>query len=857
MAIIAQWHRNKKYRAVKKTSIAILGAFATGILGTTVASADTINGGSGIPGAVDPGGVYSTAPPPSWNNIQNEYVFCNVGYAGTYLSGTWALAGRIAFGNTGGSPSTSRDDNRNLCGFSDAGGRGSSAPYPSSSTTAVGDWPAYLRADIDGTQRNVGFTTADTILAPQFRQLPNGPVMVSEYTIGTNLRIHQEVRVRRAMVRFEWTIINDDTNAHSVSLRWNIAARAATGFYFHDNGLGVKGYLGESNQANQYTGGQIPSDLTIYNRRADDVSSTTPSFAMQQIFRGADATLPTKLIVVNSDELWPGDTTASGAFDIDVRNVGVFPYFLSGIATAAYYNTINVAAGGGRSTVVAYAGNGTETQQIGGGDSAGATRPDYVIGGSGPDALSYNTSAALDPNVIANKSNPTLASIGAAFITSPDATVDNPRRFKVTASIYNQTSPNPLFGVRLDGVSLSLTLPQGLKFAIDPATNATDVASKTAVAGAISGAVEPDKDGQASWWVEATGERYGPLTYQITASVQLPSPLSRSISRTIVVPTPPVFSYKPTVFQLTGIPFTFDAQLSDNGLPATVLNTNVANQEVSLSLWEYSGNAGRPYQLARQIVPGKGYFYRPSIPSGGSSSARIVMLKGVKPVGSQAPIGNAVAQPSRIQLEAGWNLVANPYVYEIPLNYFRFIINGDTTLVKNGYQAAVDAGVVRGGVYTYNPTTRSYDILQETTSPIVPWQGYWIYANQRVVLEFTNPTTRGALIQQTPLSATNSDTEPGTRLVSRENDWRQQLVVRRDDGAIDKIIYLGGAASLNRVGGDDSRNLPKPPPIDDYIYGGLVKAGENTRYARILQSSGSKQQAWELEVVSEIGRAHV
>lgn len=852
MAIIAKWHRNREHRNVTRNSIAVLGAIAFGVLSPQAAYADTTNGGVGIPGAVQPG-TPSTSPPPSWNNIQNEYVFCNVGYGGTYTVTpiTYALAGRISFGNTGGSPYTSLDDNRNLCGFTDQGGIGSSSPYPNSATNATGDWPAYLRVDVDGTQRNVGFATADTILAPQFRQLPTGPVLVSEYTIGTNLRLHQEVRVRRAMVRFEWTVINDDTNAHSVSLRWNIAARSVSGFYFRDSGLGVKGYLGESNQANQYTGGQIPDDLTLFNRRADDASATTPSFAMRQIFRGADATLPTKLIVVNSEDLYPGDTTPSGAFDIDVRNVGVFPYFLTGIATGVYYNTINVAAGGGQATVVAYAGNGTESQQIGAGDVGSATKPDYVIGGAGPEALAYNTAAALDPNVIANKTNPTLASVGAAFLTTPGADAANPRRFKITSSIYNQTSPNPLFGVRLDGVSLSLTLPQGLKFAVDPTTNAVDVASKPAVVGTISGSVDSDKDGQASWWVEATGERYGPLTYQITASVQLPAPLSRSISRTVVVPTPPVFSYKPQVFQLTGIPFTFDTQLSDNGLPATVLNSNVANQEVTLSLWEYTGSANRPYQLATQLVPGKGYFYRPSIPSGSDSSARIVMLKGAKPVGSQAPIGNAVAQPTRIQLETGWNLVANPYVYEIPLNYFRFVINGDTSLVKNGYQASVDAGVIRGGVYNYNATTRSYDILQEATSPIVPWQGYWIYANQRVVLEFTNPTIRGALIQTTPLSATNTESEPATRLVNRDNDWRQQLVVRRDDGAVDQAIYLGGAASLNRIGGDDSRNLPKPPPIADYIYGGLVKSGETTRYARVLQSAGSKQQTWELEVVSD------
>ena len=843
MAIIAEWHRKRMKIVLAKTPALALGVLAGTMVSSQVALADTTGTGFGFTTPIP--GTSTTA---AYGNIQNEYVFCNVGYGGTWTNGssTLGIGGRIAFGNTGGSAYTIRDDSLNLCGWTDVGGVGAASPFANSNTTTSGtDWPAYLRVDVDGTQRNVGFASADNILAPDFRVLSNGPALVSEYSIGTNLRIHQEVRVRRSMVRFEWTIINDDTAAHSVSLRWNTNVRSNSAYYFRDSGLGVNGYLGASDRVNQYTGGQVPDELTILNRRADDAASTAKSFAMKQIFRGADTTLPNKLVVVDSDQLWPGDTTASGNFDIDVRSVSVLPYFRSGIATAAYYNNINVAAGGGRYTVVAYAGNGTDTQQIGSGDAAGATTPDYVLGVGGPEALVYNTAAALDATVLANRNNPTLATVGAAFLTSPDAVVENPRRFKITASAYNQKLNNPLFGVRLEGVSLSLTLPQGLKFAVDPTTGVTDVASKAVTGGGTVGSVDADKDGQASWWVEATGEKYGPLTYQVTASVALPAPLSRSVTRTIVVPTPPVFSYKPGVFQLTGIPFSFDNALSDNALPATVLNTNVSAQDTSLSLWEYTGNANRPYQLANKITLGKGYFFRPSI---GQNGERIVMLRGAKPSASQAPTGNATALPQQIQLEAGWNLVANPYVYEIPLNYFRFVINGDTSLVKNSYQAAVDAGVIRSGVYTYNATTRSYDILQSATSPIIPWQGYWIYAEQKVVLEFTTPTTRGSLIQPTAVTSTNPDTEPATRKINRDTDWRQQLVVRRDDGAQDKTIYLAAATGS---AASETRNLPKPPPIDDYIYGGLVRPNQTTRYASIVQPAVGKQQSWDLEVVSD------
>ncbi|MGC4046879.1 MAG: FlgD immunoglobulin-like domain containing protein [Armatimonas sp.] len=837
-----------------------IGAGLALLLGLTpsLVHADTTGGVSisdpGIPGAGVPG-VPSTTPPPTWGIIKNEYVFCNVGVAGTYTVTpiTYALAGRISFGNTGGARFTSRDNFINLCGRTDDGGPSSGGPYPNNATNAVGDWPAYVRTRVDGddtTQRNLGYTTNDVSTGVDFRPLDDGPALISQYAIATNIQVRQVIRLRRSMVRFEWTVINNDVNQHNVDLRWNVNVRQSGDYYFRDPGTGINPYVGESDRTNEFIGSNVPSDITIFNRRGDDLNATDHSFAMRQIFRGSDATVPSRIFVGDSNDLYPGDTTASGSF-LPPPVGSRLNFFRSGIATAAYYS-VSV-AGGQSATIVAYAGNGGPTEQIGTGDASSAATPDFVMGLEGPEALVFNTAGALSSTLLdpAKRANPNVAEIGSEFLTAAEPIATDSKAFRIYASVYNQKLRNPQFGVLLSGVTMSLTLPQGLRFAIDPVTGQRDVASKSVASSRGTGLVDSDDDGVASWVVEATGERFGSLNYQVSASIQEPSPRSRSISRTIDIPTPPVFSYKPKVFQMTGFPFDFDPLLSDNGNPNTVLNTNVAGQD-NLVIWEYVGNVRPnkfpPYERPTKLVPGRGYFFLPNIPSSGTPDQRIILLKGAKPVANQAPLGTT-ALPTRIQLEQGWNLISNPYVYEIPLNYVRFLRNDDNpALDKVNYQAAVSSGLIRGGVYFYSPTDKSYQFLESTTSPLTPWQGYWLYANQRVLLEYTAPSTRGSLIQQAPLNSTNSDPEPPTRKVANvDNNWRQQFVVRRNDGAQDKSTFIGVASGVTA---DDSRNWPKPPPIADYVQANLVREGTDTRYATLLQGVGGKK-TWELEVLSD------
>ena len=850
MAIIAV-RRDKERNTLLYRSLTALSCVAiTGIL-LSSARADT-QGGMFDPGgpATDPAGTRST--PLIWNGIRNEYIFVNVGSIGSFTTPvTYNVPGRICVGNIGGSIRTAADDGTNLCSGNIVGGTGAK---PSSFTS---DWPMYLQARVDGvdtTRINVGFDTAKTSHAPDFLKLEDGYALVSQYALnvpgttnGGAISLRQTIRVRRSLARFEWVVINTDNQSHNVELRWAIHYRDNGSFYYVDP------VRGESDRTTRFVGSDVPTSFSVYNRRAEpagtSAASATPPYAARQILNQFDATVPTKLYVLDADELQPGDTTVVGVFD-PYFNATPLPQFRAGLATAAYFS---VSAPGGlnsklglleaakQGVVVTYFGNGGPTE---------TPSSDYVAAIEGPESLIYDTSAALDATVIANSKNPTLASIGARFLTSDTATAAAPTRFQVFASVYNQKPPATPSAVRLDGVTASLTLPAGLRFSKDPATGATDVASKTVISRTgASGTIDSDKDGIVSWFVEATGERYGALTYQVSVSVQDPSSLSRSVSRIINVPTPPVFSYKPGAFQMTGIPFQYDPVLSDNGFPATVLNTNVATQETTLSLFEYTGNSNpnKPYTLASAIVPGRGYFFRPSI---GANGERIIYLKGAKPVASQAPTGNTEASPLRITLKPGWNMIANPYVYEIPLSYLRFLqTNNNPGLVKVSYDTAVTSGLIRGGVYYYSTADKSYQFIQSIGDMVKPWQGYWIYVNQDLDLEYANPTARGSLIQPTALSTTNTELEPATRKISTDNNWRQQLVVRRDDGAQDQAIYVGAASGV-RASGDDTRNMPKPPPIDDYIYGGLVREGATTRYATVLQPVGGKQ-SWELEVLSD------
>ena len=352
-----------------------------------------------------------------------------------------------------------------------------------------------------------------------------------------DVRLHQEISLYRSTARIHWTIINDDSVAHTVRLRFVAPLRPSTtnntSVYIGSNNLGANGtghhgfyfrdpQRGVSNQATVIAGPNLPDQFTVYGKRNEAESADDPPFAVRQIFRGFGATLPTSVYVSDPYELRP----EAAGFD---------PTFFSqvladGIATASYFGPYGIPPGG-RVEVYTYYGNGTPTEDL---------RDDISIGVEGTESLGYNTAAATDPTIAGNTA---LVSNPAAALAAQQKFL-TPNPFPVQGSIFNRTTANPLLSVSLNNVSMSLLLPNGLTFGTVPNTTTVDTSNKPI------GTVLAGNDGKATWYVQPTGDVYGTLNYQMTASTKEFG--SRTVTRSVTIPATPIHPVTSNSFQMLG-----------------------------------------------------------------------------------------------------------------------------------------------------------------------------------------------------------------------------------------------------------------------------------------------------------------
>ena len=821
--------------------------------------------------------------------IRNDYIGVVVGFDGTYAvpffgsknTVTHHSGGMITFGNQKGSLLTGLDDLQALCGLNR---NEAFAGTPPGVPAGYGVWPipgwweygngiiytdnsAYTRAQVDGATINiVGGDPATNLVQPRFEnsvlgarwRLLAGTGTVSggagTGTGGTgntgssggtsnggngglppvttpDVTIDQFVELYRATARIHWRLFNGDGKAHTVRLRFTVPVRdTASGFYYVDPLLGV------SNQVNVIQGADLPDSLAIYGARYDDPTNTTTApFAARHTFRGFGATVPTSLYI--SDQF---DTRPNGV-GFDPNDVGNRSSVLgSGITTNLYFGPYALQPGAVQD-VYTYYGNGRPTEDL---------QDDVVVATEATEAVTFNSAAALDPKIVGNQQVITdpvqRAYAQAAFLT--------PNPIAVQGSVYNRTLA--LNNANLTGVTMSLILPpQGLALTAPPGMTTVDTATKAI------GQVRPDTDAQAQWYVQATGEAVGAVTYQMaTTSNEIGS---RTITRTISVPATPLHPVTNTSFQMLGFPFQFDQGATNNADPATVINTlappSLRDNPAVFYYWVPSinsqGTDAGHYAVATNLQPGQGYFFRPA-------ATRLLFPYGASPMSGQTPVttvANQAGQNVQLILNPGWNMISNPYVYSVPLSLLQVTqaLDGKLNGSSATFLSAANSGLLLGSVFYYDTNTNSYDFFTfqpgQPTPAIDPWSAYWVYAVDKIIVTFPQPTVHNTYVKPSPTGGTpstkgmlarNAWVVPGPTL----NNWTLQLVAQRQGGRGDRATLLGvrpGATTR-------SSSLPKPPaPAADYVYGSLARSGDATRCAALFLAPSATAKSWDYEVSSD------
>lgn len=757
--------------------------------------------------------------------ITNEYFTVAHGVSGTFTwprgtnySQTHDVAGYLTFGNNQGNLRGALDDKQGLVAPYDR----PLFPVPGRyvGTGNVVNYSSFVALNVDGTGNVLGtsgFRRRD--------ERVNG-ALVSEMNSLTNVVVRQEIRLRRATARMQWTITNTDTvNTHSVGLQFVVNNDI---FPYQ-----VDPQRGATSRNLLFAAGNIPATFDLTDQRAD------PIYYSRHVLRGFDATPPDRLFVTDS-RFW----LTPGYYQPDID---AYPDPKSR-ATGVYWDPISLPPGSSR-TIVTYFGNGSSSDLL---------NADFVTGVEAIESVAYNAEG-INNLTDSQKTGATLGT-GTAFL--------GPTPLTVFGSVYNQTLSDPEFQVPLGSagnpVALSLIPPVGLRFAVvNSATGDRDTSNKAV------GTIPGDTDARTSWSVEPTGEAYGALVLQMSVSV--PRVGSRTVSRILNVPATPLRVLTNTDWNLISFPFAFDAVATNNSDVSTVLNTITKPEDlpggvVPIYRWLPALNPitlrddGR-YERVTRVEPGVAYYYKPNL-------NRTVFLTGAVPVPNQAPTattGNptSLGTPFQTFLEPGWNMVGNPFLYDIPVAYLRIVpLENNPSLQSFTFAEAVGAGLLRGALYYYTGQTAegasSYDFLQNLSDPLHPWVGYWVFVNNRANLIYSPPTPiNTAVTGTTPtgLTATSQTlgaVASGRALVKNPTmeEWKLQLVARTREGLRDSAAFIGQSRAAKNE--DDIRDLPKPPPFRNYVYVGIARTGTGTRYAQDMKAADGGSKTWDFEVVTDV-----
>lgn len=828
-----------------------------------------------------------------FNVIYNPYMAVVIGVNGTFgvsydagqlfgdaVTLTHTTSGMLSFGNLSGSLRKSFDDKRALNGFNwedfiDASGAPVGYglwPLPGRVVTDQSyDYSAYVAANVDGVQAAGTVTGGVNVPVaggngwvvgrePAFRSTTSDNILESEAVLTDNVTLQQQIRLFRNTAQMRWVIRNNDLIGHRVYLKFVVNHHGASSFnstngtirddayFFADP---VKGPTLRSQVYGLNPDGAItqpiPDKIEVFGARYQPDTQESEPFHSRHILNGFGATAPTTVFFGDSEDLWPLVGFAhSGLFSPPAAGVR-YDKLEDGAAVAVYFGPYNVPAGSSSQPIITYYGNGSSDDRF---DS------DFAIGTEAEEALQYNAAAAVNLTDI-QKGNPTLNETAKAFLT--------PQQLTIVGSVYNRQLSEAQFDITLKDVKMSVTLPDGLRFGTNTSTGQQDTATKTV------GDVPGDTDAVQRWVAEPTGDVFGTVSYQFTTSIGGIAPLSRTVSRAVTIPATPLYNVTADAYQMIGFPFDFDKGLTNNGDSSSIINGLSKPRDDNpgsriFYKWvpdpDSVDGTGR-YQPVTTLERGVGYYYRPAL-------SRLLFLNGAKPDENATP----VAAESRLQffqmvLERGWNMISNPWVYSVPVSYISLAaINPDDptqNFQQTSFPDAVSSGLVRGGIFFYNPAKRDYDFFQDYSQELKPYQAYWIYVDDRRILRIAVPSRRQSAVipaADGSIPPTRARKESVGAIASgrafpinpTNENWKIQLTAKRSssDSANDGATLLG--VSPNSKDGDDSRDLPKPPPIvKDYVSVRILhegKSGKIGRYAQDLKAPG-KKKSWDLEVVSD------
>jgi len=375
--------------------------------------------------------------------------------------------------------------------------------------------------------------------------------------------------------------------------------------------------------------------------------------------------------------------------------------------------------------------------------------------------------------------------------------------------------------VPLEDIEIDLDLPPGMTDANNPASNHMVK---------FLNIVQPQTVAHVAFTVAVDPTLFGTQQYTVTIK---PNPgLTKVLTANVVVATQPYLQLNGNANLVTA-PWQFSS--SDW---ATILGASglVLDQDYQVFGWDA---VAQDYVLQTDPQRGFGSFVV------SNQSVGFVPLGG----NPQQPNDLQTAAP-QIIMQPGWNLIANPYNYAIPLGQLVGVPIADNTNAYT-FTQLVNTGYVNGFLAFWSQLTQAYDYTTSYSDLIQPNTGYWIFVESNQPVTLVWPPVFQPFLPNLVDNHNAPKSKVGSAEIAGVPLWSLQLAAR-SNGMIDSKTSIGQTASPQLVNALTKFKAPKAPVKNAITSAIAVQKGTKTMLlASALTGANITSQTWEWQVYTQ------
>jgi len=195
-----------------------------------------------------------------------------------------------------------------------------------------------------------------------------------------------------------------------------------------------------------------------------------------------------------------------------------------------------------------------------------------------------------------------------------------------------------------------------------------------------------------------------------------------------------------------------------------------------------------------------------------------------------------------IPLEEGWNMIGNPFPFNVPWAACEVEITGlGGQRQRITLDEAVRREIIRPQIYRYIALTGEYTWRTAPLGELIAWQAHWVKALKPCVLVVP------------PVGSLRSRADDTARVTPAPTDgWLLRLVARSGNRE-DSNNFIGV------VSGTDTKLslVEKPPAFQSYVALAIVEPRTRAALAQEVRSGLKRAHRWEIEVTTDQPNAEV